>query len=217
MVNNNRTSNRRRGNRRTNRTGRLKRVVNRTTLGMRIIPSLDPPEYAAGPWWPLTLVDIAKGDVDYTPKKIHQGILTMLDLTGYTKGATTELNFKFRVLSVRAWGLAKQPIQLAVTETHSNTSNWVKEINDFGTPLGYSRVGWRFGDIFVHRVFDYTEAQSLFQVAESGSTDKILVYIQVLIRVPNAPDPSLGRSITWSSNVNPPDTEFEHLSMNTMT
>lgn len=213
MVNTNRQTNRRRGNRRTNRTGRLKRMVNRTTLGMRIVPQLDPPEYSAGPWWPLTVVDVTAGDVDYSPSKIHAGILALLNLTGYKKD-TTNLEFKFRVLSVRAWGLAKQPIQLAVTETHSTTSSWVKEINDFGTPLGYSRVGWRFGDIFVHRVFSSNETQSLFQVAESGKTDKILVYIQVLIRVPNAPDPSLVRGIHWSSDI-PPESEFEHLSMNT--
>lgn len=171
--------------------GRLRRIVNRVSLGSRITPSADPPEYTAGPWWPLTIVDSVSGDTDYTPKKIHEGILALLSLTGAKLGNKEPLTFKFRVLSVRAWGVAKQPIQLAVTETHGDTSNWVKEINDFGTPFTYSRLGWRFGDVFMHRVFTSTETISLFQVAEAGTTDKILVYIQVLIRVPNAPDPAL--------------------------
>lgn len=175
-------------------TGRLRRMVNRVSLGSRIVPTTDPPEYTAGPWWPLTIVDTVAGDKDFTPTYLHSGILAALNLTGAKDAKGNPLTFKFRLLSVRAWGMAKQPIQLAVTETHGTSSNWVKEINDFGSPINYSRVGWRFGDVFTHRVFSSTETQSLFQVAESGSTDKILVYIQVLMRVPNAPDPAVTLS-----------------------
>lgn len=209
----NRRSARRRGTRRATALGRVKRVVNRTTLGMRITPSNDPPEYSAGPWWPLTIVDIATGDTDYTPEKIHKGILALTGLTGYKNGSEN-LTFKFRVLSVRAWGIDKQPIQLAVTETHGSTSNWVKEMNDFGTLLNYSKLGWKFGDVFIHRVFSSEEKHSLFQVAEKGTVDKILVYIQVLIRVPNAPDPALSRftSISQMSSV-PIESGFESISM----
>lgn len=180
---------RRNPRRRAATASRLRRLVNRVSLGARITPSTDPPVYTAGPWWPLTLVDSVAGDTDFTPEYIHKGILDMLSLTGAKIGEKA-LVFKFRVLSVRAWGMAKQPIQLAVTETHGTKSNWVKEINDFGTPVNYSRVGWRFGDVFIQRVFTSTETQTLFQVAQAGTTDKILVYIQVLIRVPNAPDPA---------------------------
>lgn len=208
----NRRNNRRRGNLRANRTGRLKRMVNKTVLGTRIIPSADPPEYTAGPWWPLTIVDSVSADTTYTGVKLHQGILATLNLTDYKK-ASTALTFKFRVVSVRAWGLDKQPIQLAVTETHGTTANWVKEMNDFGTPLTYSRLGWRFGDAFIHRVFTSEDKQEVFQVAQSGSTNKILVYIQVMIRVPNAPEPALVRNLAWSSQDPNAMENFEHLSM----
>lgn len=196
MVNGQRRNRRRRqaSTSRVGRSTRIRRIVNRTSLGTRILPSVDPPEYTAGPWWPLTIVDSVKGDTQYTGKKIHEGILALLGLTGAKQADSTPLNFKFRLLSVRAWGLAKQPIQLSVTETHSTSTNWVKEINDFGTPLAYSRVGWRFGDVFVHQVHSYQDTSTLFFTGESGTEDKILLYIQVLIRVPNAPEPALVMS-----------------------
>lgn len=182
MVNN--RSSRRKRTRRSQPSSSIRRAVNRISLGMRITPNPDPPAYTADPWWPLTIVDSVSVDTLYTPAKIHGGIISSLSfVTDTTKGVT----FKFRVLTVRAWGLDKQPIQMSVTDGTS----WVREMNDFGAATIYSRLGWRFGDIFINRVFESKGTDTLFSVSQADKAGKILVYIQVMIKVPNAPDPAL--------------------------
>ena len=96
----------------------------------------------------------------------------------------------FRLLSVRVWGLGRQPIQLAIFETQ-NTDHLIKELNDYGDPIRFSRVGWKFGDVAVYDGLS-KETYGLFQVSGTlNDANKALVYCQVLLRVQNAPAPAL--------------------------
>lgn len=172
---------------------------------MRITPSVDPPQYTANPWWPLTIMETVSADKSWTPVDVHASILDTLALKGATvPGQGTEnkvpLEFKFRVLTVRMWGIDKQPIQLAVCDASDmDSSSWTHEFNDFASGIQFSRVGWKFGDVFSHRVM--TTAQSkmvLFALGQGPKPGKVLVYIQVLIRLPNAPDPVLLNALSRS-------------------
>lgn len=198
MVNNNTTLSRRTRRSRTSRQPRrVRRLISRMNLGSRITPSVDPPQFTASPWWPLTVMMTVLKDTSWSPKTVHEAILASLGLTGAKyiyEGKETALEFKFRITTVRVWGLDKQPIQLAVCDASDATStHWTHEFNDFASGVQFSRLGWRFGDVFVHRVLAANQEFPLFAVGQKHDNETVLVYVQVLIRMPNAPDPALQR------------------------
>lgn len=182
---------------------RVRRLVTKMSLGSRITPPVDPPQFTSCPWWPLTVMETVTTDTVWTPETVHKAILATLGLTGATipkDKATTALEFKFRITTVRVWGLAKQPIQLAVCDASDEaSSHWTHEFNDFASGIQFSRLGWRFGDVFSHRVFTATQQTVLFAVGQANGTDTMLVYIQVLIRLPNGPDPALQKIFSSTS------------------
>lgn len=199
------------GNRARTRRGSMRRLIHSINLGRSIVPPADPPTYAGGPWWPLTVSTVVTGtDKYFKPKDIHSALLACLKLTGFTKG-DIGLEFRFRLLSVRVWGTKPNiPIQLSPCDFTGPGSIWVKEINDYGSPYRYSRVGWEFGDAFTHRVFSLRpeDDQTIFTISASTKT-KFLVYMQILIRVPSAAVPS--KVSDWDSNEL--ESSFENLSL----
>lgn len=186
-----------RRSRTTRQPRRVRRLVSRMNLGSRITPTVDPPQFTACPWWPLTVMETVIKDTVWTPKTVHASILATLGLTGakyIDKGNEVDLEFKFRISTVRMWGLDKQPIQLAVCDASDESStHWTHEFNDFASGIQFSRLGWRFGDVFVHRVLTAKQDFTLFALGQQSSNRTVLVYIQVLLRIPNAPDPALRR------------------------
>lgn len=200
MVNRRRRAPRsRRGTVPTN-ASRIRRVINRSTHGMRITPSVDPPDYAAGPWWPITVIMKASSDSSATAASIYDQILKQLAWDGYANAAKATVPLLIRVLSVRAWGLGKQPIQLGVYD-HLGGKHQLAEISDYGTPLNYSRVGWKFGNIGVNDAMKSTEKDIIFAVSGATADNAILCYVQCLIRTEQAPKPTLVSSLPMADMV----------------
>lgn len=179
----------RRGNRRSapprrgaSNVRRLGRALTRATHGVRLVPSLDPPEFTSCPWWPLTVTFSVTADSYVVPKTVFQAIRSQLQWTAL------KVPFNIRLVSVRCWGLAKQPIQLAIYD-HLGTKQMMAEMADYGDPVKYSRLGWKFGRVGLTDALAETDTDVLFAISGATDTQKVLVYLQLLWRVPNSAKP----------------------------
>lgn len=173
---------RKRGQRKT-RMGRPKhfiRTVQRVEMGIPITPSPDPPAWTAAPWWPFTIATPCIANTIYTIEVIHNFLLVSLGMGAMNPAP----NFRIRMVEVRIWGLNKQPICLSIPRLTATNAR-LKQISDRGSPLRYSRIGWRYGmDSQVSLAHD--SKIEAFSVVGASQTDNILIYIQVLVQCMSA-------------------------------
>lgn len=170
---------------------RLGRFITRASHGIRFNPPVDPPEYVSNPWWPITTVFNVDSDSQLQPIHVYSSVIAQLGFDDYVKDSET-IPLEMRLVSVRIWGLDKQPIQLAIYD-HVGKKNRFVELSDFGSSVQYSRAGWRYGRIATYDALSKDDKDVLFDVTGASSSQKILVYVQLLIRTANAPKPALLR------------------------
>lgn len=174
------------------RPQRLGRMIHRNVKGVQITPPADPPSYVSAPWWPFTLAIKVKNDTQLYAQNLYTEVLKTLGLATFYNDAKATIPLEYRVLSIRAWSLKKEtPIQLAVYD-HLGTKERICEINDFGTPIRYARVGWKFGSIGTNdALVPVADLSKDYVIAEISlpSEGTALVYVQLLLRVPNASKP----------------------------
>lgn len=191
-------SGRQNGRRRLAPVRRLGRMMHRQTKGFEIVPPNDPPAYVSAPWWPITAVFVTtSGDNQCTTANIRDQILAQLDFKQYKaqdskQQWTVPIDLELRVLSVRAWGTGLKPIQLTIYD-HLGGKHRIAEISDYGTSIHYSKCGWKFGSIGTSDALRITDSDVIFEVTGGSADNKVLVYVQTLVRTPNAPKPVLFR------------------------
>lgn len=168
---------------------RFGRAITRATHGIRINPSVDPPEYVSNPWWPITTTFSVDADSEIMASHLYLSVIAQLGFNEYLKGKDT-IPIEMRLVSIRAWGLHKQPIQLAVFD-HVGKKNRFTEISDYGSSVQYSRVGWRYGRIASYDALVKDDPDVLFDITGASKAKTILIYVQLLIRTANAPKPAL--------------------------
>lgn len=185
MVRSNQPARRGRRNARLGRTSALIRRVEHSDIGVEFVPTLDPPDFSPAPWWPITVpVTISKQTI-FTWKLIHDLLLSVLGLT-----SVKDLAFNMRAQTVRMWGTAKQPITMEIFALSSATCRKIKQISDRGTPIHYSRLGWRFGrsSFAMLDVGCGTSEVTLFTTGGKLADDnQALIYLQLLIQVRGVP------------------------------
>lgn len=174
------------------RPQRLNRIIHRNIKGVPIHPSADPPSYSSAPWWPFTLAVKVASDTQLYSQNIYTETLKALGLSEYIKDKLT-LPLEFRILSIRVWSLKKEePIQLAVYD-HLGSKERICEINDFGTPIRYAKVGWKWGSIGTNDalvpVADPLKDNVVADISLAQGS-RALVYLQLLLRVQNTPKPT---------------------------
>lgn len=170
----------------------MRRLVNRSIHGMRVVPSVDPPEYTAGPWWHITTVVGASKDTTVRAKDIYARTLDALDWSVFhddTKPTPRKIPLAMRLQTVRCWGMGKLPIELTVYDRLGGEHR-IAEICDYGSAVNYSRVGWHFGDIARQDALYPGDDAVLFEVSGASENNKVLIYINLLIRTQNAPKPT---------------------------
>lgn len=171
---------------------RLGRLITRASHGIRFNPPVDPPEYVSNPWWPITTVFNVDSNSQIQAIHVYSAVITQLGFGDYVNTESKNIPLEMRLVSVRIWGLHKQPIQLAIYD-HVGKKNRFTEISDFGSSVQYSRAGWRYGRIATYDALTAEEEDVLFDVTGASTSQKILVYVQLLIRTANAPAPNLLR------------------------
>lgn len=151
--------------------------VHRVTQGAPLRPSADPPQLQGCPWWPLTVVVNSKDSTSFTPAVIWKGVLEQIPAFGTEKD--TKLVGSIRVQSVRCW--SKQPLSMKVFSP-IGTSNVLRSLLDWPTPMRFARLGFRFGDVEGQEVYSSASATpTLFEV-DTTAADTALVYISILMR-----------------------------------
>lgn len=181
--------------RRNNPIRTMTRTIVRHETGTSFKPSPTPPMWTASPWWSLTLVNSYVKDEVITVTTVANYIRLALGWNGYVKG-TSSLPISFRMVSVRLYGLASQPIQLTAYEILGG-KHIARETNNFGGKFTYSTCGWRWGTqsrIDVLQESDLQpEGKEKLRVCSFGGaseTQKVLLYIQVLFKAADAPTAS---------------------------
>lgn len=214
MVNNGNRRSRRRATARTRAAPKIKRVVQRLEHGTRFVPSSDPPNWTQAPWWPLTLVSHESSPTLYSGAILHEGICISLGIPKLPDQARA-IKFNIRLITVRAWGLAKQAFTLDVYDEFGDNRK-LAQLADMGSPIHYSRLGWRFGLTAVANTIDPDSKTVLFNVdGDITSTSKVMVYIQLLVQVSGVPAAKIPlKSLVSSQPAVPMDLagEFEVLS-----
>lgn len=180
------TSTRRRRNTRTT-TGirRIRRVVDRLETGIKFTPGPDPPEFARAPWWSATLVwnFTQPGTIKFS--HVQSTLLTLMGATGFVTGVkdgkdvVSTTPFVVRPVTVRAWGLEKQPMNMEVFEILGGGTHRVAQLADMGSGINFSRMGWRFG-VAARVDPNINEAVAIVSLTPNG---KAMVYLQVLFAV----------------------------------
>lgn len=182
MVNN-RNNARSRPQRRRRRAPRhFTRSVKRIEFGTTMTPPPDPAQWISAPWWPITITAHITKDTTFTGEVIHALLVNAINTDGYIKtdtSGTHKVTFRIRVINVRIWGLSRQPITLIINRVNAIGSE-VKQLNDFGTPINYSRLGWQYGlDSQVSLSHDDTDP--VFSVKGTvNANNQVLVYIHLL-------------------------------------
>lgn len=183
---------RRRGRRRaTARAPRIRRAITRATQGSRLFPSPDPPEFTNNPWWPITLPIIIDSPLDLNINTIAEALIDHLGWKNYKDmKSVTAIPLDLRVLSLRAWGLNRQPFTMTVREPFSPANDFV-ELSDYGSAVNYSRLGYRYGTVSTTNVHESLGSDWVPASFSGGitATSKVLLYVQLLMRssVANAP------------------------------
>lgn len=170
-----------------NQTRTFGLALTRATHGVQITPPVDPPSFVSNPWWPITTVIKVTKDTHMKAKDIYDSIIAQLGFETYQKDKNT-IPLEFRLISVRAWGTGKQPIQLAIFDPLGQKNRFA-ELSDFGSAVNYSRVGWKYGRIGTLDAITSGEVDILFDLTGATTNAAIMVYVQLLIRTANAPKP----------------------------
>lgn len=164
---------------------RFRRMVSRLETGIKITPPVDPPEFNRAPWHAMTVVFKSVKDEVYKPSDIITYIAT--NITGdKTLASTVGKNIIIKLQTVRIWGLAKQAINLNVTEVIGNGPHNMRQFTDLGSGINYSRLGYKYGTISRIDPLDINYTEDLFDVGGATETAPILVYIQVLYSTKSA-------------------------------
>lgn len=191
---------RRRGNRRfrrrPTRTRNLVRRISDIGIGAELKPSFDQPSWVSAPWWPLTLVsETTSTSVNYTGESLHALALVSLAL-GEFKNGDKSVGFNIRILTVRAWGLDRQPITLTIYCNGETGCRKLRQLNDRGSPIHYSCLGWRYGKASFSTL--NTECANdttvIFQLTQTEQK-RISVYVQVLLQRKDVPPANLARAV----------------------
>jgi len=180
----------RRRNRGTVRTSTIVRRVSNLDTGLEFTPSLDQPSWASAPWWPITVVSEVKVEsAGYTGAVLHSLVLKSLSLEGFKLG-DKKITFNMRVLTVRIWGLSRQPITLDVYDNSSSGCRKLKQLNDRGSPIHYSRLAWRFGKASYAMLNTecVDDNSPIFVVAQPSTSTIVSVYVQLLIQRQGVPN-----------------------------
>lgn len=163
------------------------RRVSHIDTGVQFQCSSDQPPWTAAPWWPLTAVTNATAkSTTFSFKTIHALVLTSL-------GVTTA-SFNIRVLTVRAWGLDKQPITMTVYGSGSKCST-LAQINDRGSFMHYSRLAWRFGKASFSTLDTGCASDDTNVFKLDQASGKTSVYLQLLIQPATVPVVTLYRGL----------------------
>lgn len=171
------------------RTKNIVRRVSNIDIGVEFKPPLDQPPWTSAPWWSLTLVSNATASsTNFTGQVIHALVLKSLALTEYKSGTNT-IKFNLRILTVRIWGLDRQPITLDIYDNSNSGCRKLKQLNDRGSPIHFSCLGWRFGKASYAALNTdcQNDTTSIFTVGQPSGSTKIAVYIQTLIQVQGVP------------------------------
>lgn len=165
-------------NRRSRRGARPR--LTRTMNGAFLRGSPDPPAYSNVPWWPVTI------PLRYdTGSQSSVGYLDIIakfrKLFGFptlAAGAKYEPPVSLRVISIRMWGLEKQPITLAIESII--TKDEVKFLTDYGSAINFSHVGWKLSSLASQTpVQEGGDKQKLMWFTSTGKT---LFLIRALVR-----------------------------------
>lgn len=178
-----------RKNRRTARTSTIVRRVTNIDIGVEFKPSLDQPSWSSAPWWPITVVSEASlTKTPYTGVVLHALVIKSLALENFKNG-TELVAFNLRVLTVRAWGLDRQPITLDVYDNSNSGCRKLKQLNDRGSPIHYSCLAWRFGKASYAMLNTDCSKDKLpiFEVSQPTASTKISVYVQLLVQRQGVP------------------------------
>lgn len=173
------------GNRRM-RNKHFVRSVHRIELGTELKPSVDPPAWISAPWWPLTVTSACTKPTSFSPVVIHALVLKSLDLDTFKRIKDSKITdespaFRYRFVDIRVWGLAKQPLTLNIPRLNSIGTR-VKQLNDLGSAVNYSRLGWRFG-LDSQLAVDYSDTDEVFSVSGSiTGAKRAMVYIRLMIQ-----------------------------------
>lgn len=179
----------------------LVRSIHRVELGVQLTPPIDPPSWASAPWWPLTVTATASKAGSYTTNTIYLLTLKCLTLDGYKSTSNTLLPLRFRYSEVRIWGLARQPITLCVPRLNSIGTR-VKQLNDRGSAINFSRLGWRYG-LDSELAVDCTDTDEVFSIdGDISDNNKVLIYIRLLFQI--ATIPGAARSVSVPDSVPSP-------------
>lgn len=160
------------------RTARVRRVITRTDTGFKFTPRADPPEFVVAPWWPLTLkmsISDLKEETSLSPKDISEAIENQTGLKGVT--------FDMRILSIRVWGLAQHSLSMIVYDTLGDHSRW-NNVSDSGSPINFSRVGWKFGAVASLQSHSASTQTVLAKI--KGSDGAAIAYVQLLLNCNSA-------------------------------
>lgn len=159
----------------------LVRSIHRVELGVEITPPPDPPSWTSAPWWPLTITGTAVKTAAYTPVAIHAWILKELQLSEYQKSGAA-IPMRLRFVDVKIWGLVRQPITLNIPRL-TNIGTRIKQLNDRGTTLNFSRLGWRYG-LDSELAVDCTDTDEVFSIdGQIDSNHPVLIYLRVLYQL----------------------------------
>lgn len=168
---------------------RVMRRVDSALRGTKVEPAQDPPDFVASPWWPVTIPILHSGETLYTYGDVHKALLDYLTMSKYQDGQKNTLPVQIRVLEIRAWTTsAKQAIQLEIFDMIDPNSGTGKaftvlaEINDYGSPIHYGKVGWRFGGM-AHMQAGFKDDKALIFRLAASTTVNYIGYINVLWRV----------------------------------
>lgn len=163
--------------------GRMKRALERDESGMKIIPPTDPPQYTELPWWPFTLAVGGSSDGKTNDKITFKSLQQSLIAHIFPSGTTAAKAFEIKVRTIRVWGLDKQLIQLTPYEIVGAGSHSLSVLRDYGGQMAFSRVGWKYGT--GAHIDPMVDEETL--IATVTTNGKYLIYVQVLLRVLQAP------------------------------
>lgn len=163
------------------------RALNRRESGFTFSPKADPPTWTAAPWWPFTLFLSASSNLTYKATSLDKDVSTALGWDKYVVSSKT-VPMAYRIQSVRAYGLASQPIQLDAYELVGGT-HIARSINDMGGKFTYSAVGYRWGAQSKFDILTTNNSDTLFYVGGGTTSAKVIVYLQLLVRAVDPPSP----------------------------
>lgn len=176
---------------RLNSAKTIMRRMDNLDHGVQFTPSADPPAWASAPWWPLTLVTRVTKTTAFTGKVIHSLLLLNTGLASYQNPSTKVTpQFNLRVQTVRAWHLLRLPLTLDIYTGLGATCRKLKQLNDIGSPLNYSKLAWRFGkSSFAKLDMECSSSEdTIFSISGTlSATDMAVVYIQLLVQLSGVP------------------------------